>query len=254
GGQSLIPMMKLRIIRPLHIIDIKRIPELSPSITETADYIQVSALTTHDMVANSSLIRSYAPILSEAASKIADQQIRNRGTIGGNVALGDPTTNNSIALLALDAKLIARGMNGTREIPIIKFFIDHYTTELKSDEIIERILVPKQYANYKQVFVKIARSAITWPLAMVGIVAKVRDRFIEDVKISLGAAANIPIRAYNTENFLKQKELNDENILKSLEILEREIRPFSDVHASKEYRSHLLKVLLKRGLRKIMGE
>jgi len=253
GGQSLIPLMKLRIIRPLHIVDIKRIPELSPSIIDIGDYIQISALTTHDTIANSSLIKSYFPLLSEAASKIADQQIRNRGTIGGNVALGDPTTNNSVALLALDAKIVARGMSGSREIPITKFFIDHYTTELRNDEVLEKILIPKYNVNYKQIFIKIAKSSITWPLAMVGVVAKMSEKFVDDIRISLGAAANIPIRAYNTENFLKGKELNEENILKSLEILEKEIRPFSDVHASKEYRTHLIKVLLKRALMRLVG-
>jgi len=253
GGQSLIPLMKLRIVSPSNIVDMKRIQELSPSIIDTGEHIQISALTTHDTIANSSMVKSYFPLLSEAASKIADQQIRNRGTIGGNVALGDPSTNNSVALLALDARIVAQDISGNREIPITKFFIDHYTTELKNDELLEKILIPKYNMDYKQVFIKIAKSSITWPLAMVGVAAKLSEKFVDDIRISLGAAANIPIRAYNTENFLKGKELNDENILKSLEILEKEIRPFSDVHASKEYRTHLIKVLFKRALMRLVS-
>lgn len=252
GGQSLIPMMKLRIYSPKEIVMISHLPELRANIWEEGDTIFIKSMTTHDMVHRSGLLRSSLPLLSEAAGTIADQQIRNRGTIGGNVAHADPATNLSSALLALNATVLVSGPKGEREIPIDGFFVDAFTTALEPGEIITGFKIEKQ-RNSRQKFMKIARSDTTWPMALVAVNLKMSEGFVEDARIALGVAAPTPIRAVKAEKYLVKKVLDDETILKAAELATEDLRPPGDVHASPEYRKHLLKVLVKRSLSSLKG-
>lgn len=252
GGQSLITMMKMRVYSPKHIVDIKKIPELTPRIEPVNDHIEISSLTTHDMIATSPVINNYAPILAKAARNIADQQIRNRGTIGGNIAHADPSSNLPVALLVLGAKLKTISSKGEREIDFNNFYLDMYTTALDKDEIITRIIIPKSN-GLRQEFMKIGMTALTWPMAIIGIGARLQENgLVEDIKIALGSAGPIPLRAYKTEEYLKGKRLNEETILEATKVLDQEVNPFSDVHASKEYRKHLIKTLFKRSIYQIL--
>lgn len=251
GGQSLIPMMKLRIFSPEEIVLIGHLPEMQPGVRQEGNTIVINSMTTHDMVHHDELISEHLPALSEAAAAIADQQIRNRGTIGGNIAHGDPSTNLSAALLALDAKVVVNGKDGQREIPINEFFLDLFTTALEHDEIITgfKVDIPK---NSKQKFMKITRSDTAFPLAFVAVNVQIADGVVKDAKFGLGVAAPTPIRAKEAEDYIKNKPLNQENILKAAEIATKDLEPPGDVHASPEYRKNLLNVLMKRCLNSII--
>lgn len=253
GGQSLIPMMKLRIYSPEEIVMIGHLPEMQPGVKQEGCTIVINSMTTHDMVHHNELISEYLPVLSEAAAAIADQQIRNRGTIGGNIAHGDPSTNLSAALLALDAKVLASGKDGQREIPIDEFFLDLFTTALEPGEIITgfKVDIPK---NSRQKFMKITRSDTAFPLAFVAVNIQLSDGVVKDARIGLGVAAPTPIRATEAEEYLKNKQLNQETILKTAEMATKDLEPPGDVHASPEYRKNLLNVLMKRCLNSLLEE
>ncbi len=253
GGQSLIPMMKLRIFSPEELVYIGHLPEMQPGVKQEGDNILINSMTTHDMVHHNETIRKHLPVLSEAAGAIADQQIRNRGTIGGNVAHGDPSTNLSAALLALNATVLASGKDRKREIPIDEFFVDLFLTALEPGEIITgfRVPLPK---NSRQKFMKFTRSDTAFPLAFVAANLQLEGGAVKAARLGLGVAAATPIRAPAAEEYLKGKRLNDDVILEASEIATRDLDPPGDVHASPEYRKNLLKVLTKRCLKSISEE
>lgn len=252
GGQSLIPMMKLRIFSPEEIVMIGQLKELQPGIREEGNSILINSMTTHDMVHHSDVIISHIPVLSEAAGAIADQQIRNRGTIGGNIAHGDPSTNLSAALLALNAKIVVNGTEGSRELPVDDFFLDLFTTALEPGEIITGFRIEKP-TNSRQKFMKITRSDTAFPLAFVALNLNMADGAVGNARIGLGVAAPTPIRAVEAENYIRNKSLDKETILKTAEAATKDLEPPGDVHASPEYRKNLLNVLMKRSLESVMG-
>jgi carbon-monoxide dehydrogenase medium subunit len=251
GGQSLIPMMKLRIFSPEELISLSRVKELSPYIKQEGDVIKIGSSTTHDMLGQSDLLKKVAPVLSEAASEIADQQIRNRGTIGGNIAHGDPSTNLSAALLVLDAEIEVIGKKGKRVIPINDFFLDLFTTALEHDEIITEIRF-KNPKGTKQKFMKIAKSDTAFPMAFVAVSLITSGNKVDQARVALGVAGPVPMRSVEAENFLKGKKLEEETNRKAAIIATENLDPPADVHASVEYRKQLLKVLLQRSLDSLM--
>lgn len=252
GGQSLIPMMKLRIFSPEEIVLIGHLQELQPGVKEEGNSIVINSMTTHDMVHHNEIIVKHLPVLSQAAGAIADQQIRNRGTIGGNIAHGDPSTNMSAALLALGAKVVAHGKDGVREIPIDEFFIDLFTTALEPGEIITAFKVEKP-VNSRQKFMKITRSDTAFPLAFVAVNVQVSGDVVSSARFGLGVAGPMPIRAVEAEEFIKGKKLDLATIEEAAEIATKDLDPPGDVHASPEYRKNLLKVLMKRCLSSLNG-
>lgn len=251
GGQSLIPMMKLRIFSPEELISLSRVKELNPYIKQEGDVIKIGSSTTHDMLGQSDLLKKVAPVLSEAASEIADQQIRNRGTIGGNIAHGDPSTNLSAALLVLDAEIEVIGKKGKRVIPINDFFLDLFTTALEHDEIITEIRF-KNPKGTKQKFMKIAKSDTAFPMAFVAVSLITSGNKVDQARVALGVAGPVPMRSVEAENFLKGKKLEEETNRKAAIIATENLDPPADVHASVEYRKQLLKVLLQRSLDSLM--
>lgn len=252
GGQSLIPMMKLRIFSPEEIVMIGQLPELQPGVREEGNSIYINSMTTHDMVHHNEIITSNIPVLSQAAGAIADQQIRNRGTIGGNIAHGDPSTNLSAALLSLNAKILVNGTEGVRELPIDDFFLDLFTTALEPGEVITGFKIDKPKGT-KQKFMKITRSDTAFPLAFVAVNVQVAEGAVSSARFGLGVAGPMPIRAVEAEEYIKGKNLDQETILKTAEIATKDLEPPGDVHASPEYRKNLLNVLMKRSLTSLNG-
>ena len=241
GGHSLLPAMKLRLASPAALIDISRIAELS-GIKSTKDGLVIGAMTTHAAIAASDVVRKSCPVLAETAARIGDQQVRNRGTIGGSIAHADPAADYPTILLLLDAKIIA----GEREIPAEKFFVDLFTTSLKPGEILTSVHVP---AASSAVYLKHRHPASAFAVVGVAAMVHVKDGKCADVRIAIGGATATPVRAKAAEKALTGQAPGEAAIKKASDLVGEALRnPMGDSYASGDFRVHLATVMTKRAL------
>lgn len=249
GGHSLIPVIKLRVAQPTLLIDIGRIKNLS-GIKVGKKEVKIGALTTHSTLAASEELKAACPILAEAALMIADQQVRNRGTIGGSLANADPATDFPTIVTALDATLTVTGPNGNRDIEANKFFKDLFTTALKRDEVLTTIAVPAygNMAGMGGAYLKHRHPASHYSVvgvaAMVGLVGGKVGRAV----VVVGGATAIPTHAVAVEKALMDKQPTEEIIAEAADQMDIEA-VMGDSYASSEYRAHLAKVMAKRALK-----
>ncbi|MEM3073516.1 MAG: xanthine dehydrogenase family protein subunit M [Nitrososphaerales archaeon] len=249
GGQSLIALMKLRLASPKYIVDITRIPGLS-YVKEEGNKILIGPLTTHDTVENSPIIRNKCPILSEAAGRIGDQQIRNRGTIAGTLCHADPSADVPTTFLALDGEVVAMGKDGERVIKAKDFFQDFFTTALNPNEVVKEVRVPVLPPKTGTAYIKHARREGDFAIvAVAAIITLDENNVCKSASISLGSVGPTPLRAVEVENALVGKRLTDEVIVAASELADRGISPPSDIHGSAEYRAEMAKVFTKRAIR-----
>jgi len=248
GGHSLVPAMKLRVAQPTMLVDIGRIKSLS-GIKAGKKEVKIGALTTHATVAASQELKTACPILSEAAELIADQQVRNRGTMGGSLAHSDPAADYPTLMLALDATFTVMGSKGEREIEANKFFKDLFTTALKSDEVLTSIIVPA-YGNMEGMggaYLKHRHPASSYAVvgvaAMIGLVGGAVARAV----VVVGGITGNPMHAVAVETALAGKAPTEENIASAADQMDIKAT-MGDSYASSEYRAHLAKVMAKRAL------
>ena len=248
GGQSLIPMMKLRLARPAWLIDINAIPDLA-YIREADGYLQIGGLTREADIEASELIRSKFPVIHETARVIADPQVRNLATIGGNLAHGDPANDHVATMLALEAEVIASGGNGQRSIPIQDFFQSIFTTALEHDEILTEIRVPVPAARSGGAYLKLERKV--GDFATAGVAAQVTldsNGVCTKAGIGLTNVGPTPIKAVQAEAFLRGKKLDADNIAGAARLAMEESQPSSDLRGPAEYKKGLVQELTKRAL------
>ena len=234
GGQSLLPLMKLRFAAPTVLIDLGRVTELS-YVRDEGTYVAVGALTRHHDVAHSELLASDIPLLAATAEAVGDPQIRHRGTIGGSIAHADPASDLPAVLLALDATLVARGPGGSREIPIGEFFQGLFETSLEPDELLTEIRVPKPASVSAWSFQKFTQRAIDW--AIVGCA-------VQDGRVALVNMGGTPLRAAATEAALAGGASPADAAAHAAE----GTSAAEDIRATRAYREHLARVLVSRAL------
>jgi carbon-monoxide dehydrogenase medium subunit len=235
GGHSLLPMMKLRVVTPPHVIDLGRLVELR-GIREERGRIAIGALTTHWEIESSDVIRSTAPLLAEAAARIGDVQVRNAGTIGGSLVHADPAADYPAAVLVLEAEMVARGPRGERVIPASQFFTGVLTSAVAHDEVLTEVRVPIVPAGTGTAYLKFAHPASGF--AVVGVAAWVRrdsGRFV-DARVGVTGVGPVAYRARGVERALTEQAAD------GVEVNE-------DLFANGSYRSHLARVFTKRALR-----
>jgi aerobic carbon-monoxide dehydrogenase medium subunit len=243
GGHSLIPLMKLRLAAPSLLVDLRRVPGLT-GITEDGGTVRVGAMTRHHDVATAPNLG----LVAKAAATIADQQVRNRGTIGGSLAHGDPASDLPAVLLALEGAVVVRGESGERRIPAADLFEDYLTTAVQDGEIVTEVQLPSG-AGWGAAYVKFNRRVEDW--AMVAVCAAVRkapDGSCEDVRVGLTNMANVPLRASATEQALRGGALDAHAIAAAAEQAAEGTDPPEDLNASAEYKRHLARVLCRRAL------
>lgn len=250
GGQSLIALMKLRLASPKLIVDINRINENLAYVREESNYVAIGAMTTHDMIEQNGFLSEKFPILTDAARRIGDQQIRNKGTIGGSCCHADPAADLPTALLALNPVFVARGRNGLREINYKEFFVDTFTISLARDEILIEIRIPYIEGRYGSAYLKHSRREGDFAIVGVGTVISMDNSgLIKVARISLGSVGPTPLRATNAEDYLKGKALNEENIKEAAKMARKIADPPSDIHGSREYRLDMIEVFVRRALK-----
>ena len=254
GGHSLIPMMKLRIAAPAHIIYIGKLTELN-YIKEETGTIHIGALTTHSQIEESQLLKTRNPLMSETASKIGDLQVRNMGTIGGSLSHADPAADYPAAVLALEAELVARSIDGERVIKAENFFKDAFTTELKPNELLTEIRVPALQGAYGTAYEKLVFRATDF--AIVGVAALVKlnqNGEAEKVRVALTGVGNTAVRAYSVEKQLEGTKITEETIAEASKKASENLNPPSDIRASSEYRKAMAEVLTKRALTRALKQ
>lgn len=248
GGQSLIPILKLRLANPSVLVDINAISRLS-YIQERGDQLRLGALTRHRDLESSKLIRTKYPILSDAAASLGDPQVRNLGTIGGSVAHADPASDWGTVLLAFEAEIFAKGPQATRVISIDKFFRDTFTTALKSSELLTEIRVPKAGPRDGGAYLKLKRK--TGDFATVGVAAQLRlneEGSIAGVRIGLAAVGATPVRAKQAEAALLGRKAGPTAIAAAAKAAALEAQPAADLRGSEEYKRAMVEVFTRRAL------
>jgi len=233
GGHSLLPLMKLRLAAPEVLIDLGGLRDLS-YLTDQGSHVAIGALTRHYDVEHSGLLAREIPLLAHTAGRVGDPQIRHRGTIGGSIAHADPASDLPAVLLALDATLVARGTDGSREIPIGEFFLGLFETVLEPGELLTEIRVPKPAAAGWS-FQKFHQRSIDW--AIVGAA-------VQGGHVALVHMGGTPLRAAAVEAALLAGASNAEAAARAAEGTSAP----SDIRASREYREHLARVLVSRAL------
>ena len=252
GGQSLIPMMKLRIAAPRFLIDVNRISSLT-GIREVGGRLVLGAMCRHAEIASSPLIRHRLPLMTDAADVTADVQVRNRGTVGGSLAHADPAGDWPAALLALDADVTVVGPRGSRSMPIRTFIVDAYSTELGPDELLIEIAVPFPTKPCGGAYIKFEKRAGDFAAASVGVQLQLaNDARTERYAISLGAVGPTPIRAHAAETLLHGEAPSADLLGKAQRLVEDAAQPFADTRGSVDYKRHLAGVLFRRAFDKAL--
>jgi carbon-monoxide dehydrogenase medium subunit len=253
GGQSLIPLMKLRLASPDRVLDLGKIVELK-RITADRSPIVIGAMATHASIEDSSAIKTACPLLALVAAEIGDRQVRNRGTIGGSLAHADPASDWPAAMLALDAELVALKKASRRTIPARDFFRGLMTTALAPDEILIEIRIPKPGAG-GMAYQKVRQSASGFAIAGVACVLDFGpDRVCQRARVGVTGVADRAFRAEAVEKALERKKLGEAEITAAAAHVTDGVKsPLSDIHASGEYRLHLARVHCTRALRRAAG-
>ncbi len=250
GGQSLIPLMKLRLANPAHLVDINGIPGLS-GVREGNGVLSIGALTRESELEESEFIRTRYPLLHDTSRVIADPLVRNLATVGGNLAHGDPANDHPATMLALGAEVVAVGPKGERRVPITSLFTGPFETSLKPDEIMVEIRIPIPPARSGGAYFKLERKVGDFATAAVAAQLTLGgDGTCEYVGIGLTNVGLTPIKATRAEAILKGKAPDEAAIKRAAELAAEAAEPSADLRGSVEYKKDLVRILTVRALRK----
>jgi len=247
GGQSLVPMLNFRLLRPSVLVDINRITTLA-FIEETADSVRIGALTRHFALETSPLIARWFPIISNAMTHVAHLAIRNRGTIGGSLSHADPAAELPLLAMVLDAELHIASPSGMRAVAAREFFLTALTVDLSSAEIVTEIVLPKLPPHTGWGFEEVARRHGDFALAAVAATLTLSAGAIEEARLALTGVGPTPLRVSEAESLLAGQSLGADLIRQVVDVVRAAITPETDLHASSDYRRHLAGVLTKRAL------
>ena len=250
GGQSLLPLLKLRLAQVAHVVDIGRVPGLE-YIKEEKGFLKIGGRTRESTLERSELIRSKYPILADTTAVIADPLVRNLATVGGNLAHGDPANDHPATMLALGAEVVATGPKGERTIPIDKFFTGLFTTALAPDEILTEIKIPIPPPRSGGAYVKLERKVGDFATAASAAQLTLgKNGQVERVGLALTNAGPKPVKATRAEEYLQGKQPDDEAIAEAARLASQDCDPTADRRGSVEYKREMARVLSARALKK----
>lgn len=249
GGHSLLPMMKLRLTSPAHLIDLGRIKDLR-YIKESGSAVAIGALTTHWTIESSPLVQQNLPSLAECARSIGDVQVRNVGTIGGSLAHTDPAADYPAAVLALNAELVAEGPGGRRTIAAGEFFTGLFSTALRPDEILIEVKVPVLPPRTGSAYLKFPHPASGFAVVGVAVVLTLDSKGrCEQARIGVTGVGPFAYRPQRTEDALRGAALDDKTIAAAADKAGDGVDMNEDIFASADYRRHLAQVFTKRAIK-----
>jgi len=240
--------MKLRLATPAYLIDINRIPGLD-RLHESNGFLHIGALTREADLERSELVRTQYPIVCDTARVIGDPLVRNLATVGGNLAHADPANDHPATLLALEAEVVATGLDGERTVPVAEFFTDFFTTVLRPDEILTEIRIPTPTASSGGAYIKLERKV--GDFAIVGVAAQVTINAMgicTHAGIGLTNVAPTPLKVHTAETFLQGQHLDQDSITQAAQLAAEAARPEADLRGSIAYKRDMVRVLTTRAL------
>jgi len=247
GGHSLLPMMKLRFAQPEHLIDLSKIAELK-GIRQDGDTLLIGAMTTENEIIWSQLLQNKCPLLVEGARQISDPQVRYKGTIGGDIAHGDPGNDHPALMLALDASFALRGAAGERVVPAEGFFVGTYETAMKPDEIMTQIRVPVPAQGTGYCYAKLKRKTGDFAAAAAAVLLRLKGGLVEHVRIALTNVGPTPLRATRAEALLRGKKPDDGLIVQAAGLAMSICAPSADQRGDAEYKTAMAGEMTIRAL------
>ena len=251
GGVSLLTLMKQKLVQPRYVVSLDGIPKLRYINLDNGG-LRIGALTTHRAIEKSASLAEKWPILTEMASDIGSVQVRNLGTLGGNICHAEPASDPPAVLVALDAAVKLVSSSGERVVPVEEFMVDFYETAISPEEILTEIQIAEQAPGTRGAYIKFnPRSAMDLPVVVVAAFVVPGKGAAKDVKIGLGAVNPRAIRARRSEEVLKSKGLTEEAIKEAGQLASEDIDPVSDIRGSADYRREVTKVLVARALNRI---
>jgi carbon-monoxide dehydrogenase medium subunit len=252
GGQSLLPLLRLRLAYPELLVDVGGLTGLR-GVREDGDSLRIGALTTHDELMRDALVAQHCGLLRQAAGTVADPAVRHRGTLGGSLAHADPAADLPAVIAALDATMVAYGPRGERTIGANDFFVDYLTTALGPDEILTGVLVPKLGPGWGYRYEKFHRTAQAWAIVGVAALARRSNGNIAEARIGLANMGPVPVRARAAEAAASGAQASPESLRSAAQQADEGTQPPADLHGAPDYRRHLARVLTARALAAASG-
>ena len=248
GGQSLIPLLALRLARPAVLIDINRVGELS-GVSVADGWVTVGAMTREYVAEESETIAETVPLLTAALPLIGHEAIRSRGTIGGSLAHGDPAAELPAVARALDAELVVRSRLGDRVVPAADWFAGYLTTARRGDEILVEVRFPRAGPGTGVAFQEVARRHGDFAVVGLAVSVTIADGVLTDARLAFSGVADVPVRATYAERHLVGERPSPELFEEAARLATADIEPPADLHGSSEYRKKIAAALVRRGLR-----
>ncbi|RHW27128.1 xanthine dehydrogenase family protein subunit M [Nocardioides immobilis] len=246
GGQSLLPVLRMRLNAPEWVVDLSRIPSLR-GVRDGGDHLVIGAMTTHDAVGHDPLVHEHALLLTKAVTHLADAQVRHRGTFGGALAHADPAGDVGAPALALDASFVIAGPGGSRTVPAGEFFVDIFETAIGEDEILTEVHIPK-HTGWGAHYEKFVRVAHQWPIVAVAASVRLDGDTIAEARVGLTNMGSTPLRATAVEEALVGRPATEDAVREAAAHAADGANPPTDLNGGADYRRHLATVLTGRAV------
>ncbi|MDR0212444.1 MAG: xanthine dehydrogenase family protein subunit M [Comamonas sp.] len=254
GGSALMLAMRQRMLAPACLISVAKLPRLHGIDFDPRQGLRIGAMSRHIDVARSELVRTHAPVLASMAGQVANPQVRNQGTIGGNLCYADPSTDPPGCLMALDAAVVLGSTRGERELSMEEFLVDYYTTAMEPDEVLLEIRVPVQAPGTQGRYTRFLRTAAEHrPLVSVALVVQMEGQICRQARLAVGASTPIPTRLRRAEDWLLGKAVNAELAAQVACIVAEDIQPVSDLRGSSEFRREMVRTVTRRTVAQLFG-
>ncbi|NYT67151.1 FAD binding domain-containing protein [Pusillimonas noertemannii] len=252
GGTALMLALRQRLLQPQCLISVEGLEAMRGIDWDLRRGLRIGALTLHNEVAASKLVKAHYPMLAELAKHMANPQVRNRGTLGGNLCYADPATDPPTALLALDARVVLHSVRGSRELPVSEFLVDYYTTAIEPDELLVEVLIPPPGSFAAGGYTRFLKTAAEHrPLATIAVSADRNGRICQAIRIAVGATTPVPMRLSNAEQHLSGQEMNASLIGEAAAIIAVDIDALDDSRGEEWYRRRMTEVIARRTLARV---
>ncbi len=250
GGQSLTPLLAMRLATPSTLVDLGRIPGLS-GVTAVGDELHIGAMTTQSDLERSELVADHCPLLVAAIKHVGHPAIRARGTIGGSIAHADPAAELPAVMLALDARVVVVGLGGSREVAAKDLVVGAFTTALRHDEVIVGVRLPTRIDGWS--FLEVSRRVGDFALALVAVTLALDDGVVTDARVAVGGATRSSARAVDAERSLVGSRIDEAAAHEVARVAASELAMTADILGSADYRRHLVEVLVRRAVARAAG-